>query len=67
MRSDARLPMSSQAIGIGTNGVAVKRRPHNAEVHGSRSSRVPLYHPVLVTVAPDAEFISALLEWAGEN
>jgi len=51
----------------GTIGAVGKRRPHNDEVHGSRSSRVPLSHPVLVTVAPDAEFISAFLEWAGEN
>ena len=55
------------AIGIGTNGVVVKRRPRNAEVHGSRSSGVPLSFPVLVTVALVSEFMSAFLEWVGEN
>ena len=38
-----------------TDGVVVKRRPHNAEVHDSRSSWVPLSLPVLVTLAPDAK------------
>ena len=47
--------------------MVVKRRPHNAEVHGSRSSRVPLSLPVLVAVAPYAKFNSAFLDWAGDH